>query len=440
MTTTGTRRLSTAVLGVLLLVVSVLVGCSSDDGDSAGPNRAREATTSSGPRSATTTTGPTGSPSGSGGSSGAAAEEITGSSGDALYANLPAEATGPPGRLVRYQKLPGVELAGATAYRILYVSRSVQDDPIFVSGVAVVPPGDAPKGGRRLLTLTHGTTGIADQCAPSRNPGGTELALTGPFIRAGYLVAQTDYEGLGTPGRHPYLVGESEGRSAVDAIRAAKQLPDAHGGDQLGIIGYSQGGHGALWANQVASSAYGKGLDVRATVAGAPATETDIIFRAAPGMPIRGLFMMMVAGYHAAYPDADLEGILTPKGIKQLGAVDETCVGGAMGSFTDGDLIKPIDQWSPIWMRLAEENNPGQVKTPDPILIVHSKQDNLVPATLSTILLGRLCRLGQTVSRVELDKGQDHGAAAPDAYRLGFRFIQDRSAGKPAASTCPAGR
>ena len=36
------------------------------------------------------------------------------------------------------------------------------------------------------------------------------------LAKAGYAVVRTDYEGLGTPGDHPYLVGVSEGRSVLD--------------------------------------------------------------------------------------------------------------------------------------------------------------------------------------------------------------------------------
>src|SRR5690606_4921315 len=99
-----------------------------------------------------------------------------------------------------------------------------------------------------------GTTGIADECAPSRSPRASEGLLFGPATERGYLVALSDYEGLGTPGRHPYLVGESEGRSVLDAAKAAAQLPGADAGPDLAIMGYSQGGHGALWAGQLAGS------------------------------------------------------------------------------------------------------------------------------------------------------------------------------------------
>jgi hypothetical protein len=36
----------------------------------------------------------------------------------------------------------------------------------------------------------------------------------------------TDYPGLGTPGVHAYLMGESEGRAVLDSVRAARNLPD----------------------------------------------------------------------------------------------------------------------------------------------------------------------------------------------------------------------
>ena len=53
------------------------------------------------------------------------------------------------------------------------------------------------------MTFGHGTAGIADQCAPSHRKV-TEsdylAALWNGYLKAGYAVAQTDYEGLGTPG------------------------------------------------------------------------------------------------------------------------------------------------------------------------------------------------------------------------------------------------
>ena len=50
---------------------------------------------------------------------------------------------------------------------------------------------------------------------------------------------------------------------------AAASLPEAEPGEQLAIFGYSQGGHGALWAGQLAPE-WVPELDLVGTVAGAP--------------------------------------------------------------------------------------------------------------------------------------------------------------------------
>jgi len=179
------------------------------------------------------------------------------------------------GSLLRYQPIDDLDVNGATAWRIMYVSESLEGEPIVVTGTALVPPGEAPTGGRPVLTIAHGTSGIADECAPSKHPAATELSLMGPFVDAGYLVVLSDYEGLGTPGRHPYLVGESEGWGVIDGALAARELPDADTGDQLSIFGYSQGGHGALFAGQLAAD-WAPDYELVGTVAGAPATELPV--------------------------------------------------------------------------------------------------------------------------------------------------------------------
>ncbi|MGH9228493.1 MAG: lipase family protein, partial [Acidimicrobiales bacterium] len=102
------------------------------------------------------------------------------------------------GTLVRYQPVDDLDVGGATAWRMMYVSESLEGEPIVVTGTALVPAGEAPAAGRPVLTIAHGTSGIADECAPSKQPQATELSLMGPFVDAGYLVVLSDYEGLGT--------------------------------------------------------------------------------------------------------------------------------------------------------------------------------------------------------------------------------------------------
>ena len=98
-----------------------------------------------------------------------------------------------------------------------------------VSGVVSVPKGKKPKGGWPVISYDHGTTGIADVCAPSRDSddnGASQLVrlpAAQPLAEGGLALVRTDYQGLGTPGDHQYLGGPDEGRGTLDIVRAAPQ-------------------------------------------------------------------------------------------------------------------------------------------------------------------------------------------------------------------------
>ncbi|HET6950793.1 MAG TPA: lipase family protein [Acidimicrobiales bacterium] len=408
-------RPSPGVLAAAAVTVALLAGCS-DGAESSGgagkPEAAAEA-------EATTSL-----------------ETFTGADFYAVPDPLP---EGEHGTLIRYRPHPDLAVDGATSYLVMYLSESVPGDPIAVTGTVSVPDTPAPDGGRPIVSLAHGTTGIADECAPSRNSGGAGSLGLGLFTQQGYIVANTDYEGMGTPGRHPYLVGESEGRSVLDAALAARQLPDADAGTALGIFGYSQGGHGALWAGELAAE-WAPDLDLVGTAAGAPATELPLILGAGASRGVAGFVYMMVAGLHAAYPDAPLSALLTPEGEAALDTVDQGCTAQVLGAFAGRDsstLFQPGGPQAEPWATLAAENNPGTVATEAPILLVNSAADDVVPNALVDLLYQRMCGEGQVVERRVYELGQGHGAAAPGAYQDAVAWLEGRFGGTEPTSTCP---
>src|SRR3984957_9945543 len=178
-----------------------------------------------------------------------------------FYRAPASEATGAPGTLVRQEIIDGAPL-GATTYRVLYRSTGLDNKPLLVSGVVIVPPGDPPPGGRPIVAWAHPTSGVVPRCAPS-------LAIflfeqiqgLRSFVRDGYVVAATDYPGLGTEGPHPYLVGTSEARAVIDSVRVAGSLPGAGGGKKFVVWGHSQGGHAALFTGIIAKT-YAPELDL----------------------------------------------------------------------------------------------------------------------------------------------------------------------------------
>ena len=159
-----------------------------------------------------------------------------------FYKDFDSKLNGLSGTLIRQEPRTGAPL-DALAYGVLYRSTGLKGEPIAVSGAIIISAGQPPPGGRPIVAWAHPTTGIVPRCAPS-------LALflfqqiqgLREMMRRGYIVAATDYPGLGTPGPHPYLVGESEGRAVLDSVRAARALVSAEANNQAAFWGHSQGG------------------------------------------------------------------------------------------------------------------------------------------------------------------------------------------------------
>ena len=96
------------------------------------------------------------------------------------------------------------------------------------------------------------------------------------------IVVATDYQGLGTPGIHPYLVGQSEAQGVLDAARAARNLEGRAASNTVVVIGYSQGGQAALFAGQIAQS-YAPELYLAGVVAIGPVTSVTELAPTVPG-------------------------------------------------------------------------------------------------------------------------------------------------------------
>lgn len=95
---------------------------------------------------------------------------------------------------------PVATLKGAAKdLTVTYLTKGVGGKLVPVTGTVAFPKGAAPKGGWPVLNWAHGSTGIADTCAPSIR-GKRELVhpMLLKLLKAGFVVVRTDYEGLGT--------------------------------------------------------------------------------------------------------------------------------------------------------------------------------------------------------------------------------------------------
>lgn len=339
-----------------------------------------------------------------------------------------------PGTLIKSEAVDVPGLNGAMS-RVMYHSTTLAGADIAVTGLILVPKGTAPSGGWPVITWAHGTTGIADICAPSLKPGDF-VQLANGLLDAGYLVVATDYEGLGTPGLHPYIVGESEARGVLDIVRMAQSFPAANASKRYVVWGHSQGGHAAMFAGHIAKS-YAPDIELVADVAGAPPSQLLLVNAALQQSPYKHYIAMVAAAMNAAYGNqkANLDEVLTPDGIAFLSNMESKCSGdlGKAAAGLDFTKLQKADPASiPSWNQLLKDNDPGTFTAPIPVplLIIHGGNDEQIPVVSSAALFDQLCKIGQVEQRWVF-AGQSHAGVIAPSYPSMLTWIGDRFAGKP---------
>jgi pimeloyl-ACP methyl ester carboxylesterase len=367
----------------------------------------------------------------------AGAEVRKGPKGDAFY-TPPANASGKHGTLIWTQRQTGKDaLAGKRSKLLLYRSTAVDGSPISVSGSVAVPKGKAPKGGWPVISYAHGTTGIADGCAPTRGyDAGKLVSYAYPLIRswlkAGYAVVRTDYDGLGTPGVHGYLVGATEGRSVLDAVRAArKAVPKLS--KRLVVAGHSQGGHAALFAAALAPS-WTPDLKLRGTVAFAPASHLGEQFPlttqiSTPGGGLGSIVGLGLRSVATVAPTVGVDGLLTPEAAALFPQTETLCLDRLSRSDSFGGL--PLNQLfrsgadlAPL-LAVVSANDPETLRPKIPIRVEQGVDDGTVFKTFTDQLVSEYQADGVNVT-YKTYPGVDHAGVVKAGAGSAAKFIRSR--------------
>jgi pimeloyl-ACP methyl ester carboxylesterase len=347
-----------------------------------------------------------------------------GPAGDAFY-TPPALTPGQHGDLIWARPVTNQSALPSAAenWLLLYRSTDVAGKPLAVSGTVAIPSGTPPAGGWPVISWTHGTTGIADICAPSRNgpdyPARDYVNLMSAsldlWLQRGYAVVQTDYQGLGTPGTHPYLVGDSEARGAIDMVFAARQLNPSLSKNWL-VMGHSQGGQAAIYTAARAPD-YGQGLNLKGAIAIAPASHLSALVaysQAHPDSNANGFGALMTIGIGAAAPGLDTNAMLTAEGKKRIRLVEERCVGGLSApdawSLKTSELVNANADYAAFNGALASLADTENTRPQVPLLVLQADNDEVVPAPLTSKMVTRFKTLGVDVQARNYKIG-DKGAA-----------------------------
>jgi pimeloyl-ACP methyl ester carboxylesterase len=358
----------------------------------------------------------------------------TGPGGTAFYKS-PGHLSGKShGGLIWVHKQTGSGALKPAAYNDLVLYRSIGEDgkPIAVSGAVAVPRGKPPKGGWPILTWAHGTTGIADICAPTRAPAAVQYVKPdlGDFLKAGFAVVSTDYQGLGTPGTHLYLIGKEEGRSVLDIVRAARQL-DPRLGKRVVIAGHSQGGHAALWAAALAPK-WTPELKLEGTIAYAPASHIETqarVFTSLQTTALSGLASLIFRGIDAAHPALNLTSLLTPHAAALYPKTLTQCLPtlgrpSEFGSVMPSNFFRSGVDLNPAY-KLLGENDPEHLKIHTPLYIAQGEADQTVFPAFTDQLDAALTAAGTKIDYKKYP-GISHGGIVTAAIKDTLAWARSR--------------
>jgi hypothetical protein len=272
-----------------------------------------------------------------------------------------------PGHVLRIYPQIGGASSNAKAYRILYRSTGSGGEPIAVSGTVIFPAGPAPREGCNIIACAHYTTGVAQRCAPTLLPDLSDtIAGLDDMLAHGYVVVATDYEGLGVPGVHPYLVGVSEAHVVLDSVRAARELPATQATNRFAVWGHSQGGHAALFTGELAGQ-YAPELKLVGVAAAAPATYLVDLFKADRGtIGGNSLTAMALLSWSQVYR-LPLDGVLGANAVAPFELVASSCIQSIAELLKLSQVEKPLQRiflkadptTLPVWREIMERNTPG---------------------------------------------------------------------------------
>lgn len=386
------------------------------------------------------------------------------------------------GKLIKVEKIE-TSVANAEAWKIAYVSSDLLGNKTLATGIIVSPIGTTPTNGRPIVAWAHGTTGTAQTCGPSQllNPAqplnqyylmkGNSWSDFGipaiePFIKAGYVIVATDYQGLGGGGKHQYTVSVTQAQDVINSIRAATQLEKAGAGSKAIIYGWSQGGGATIAAAGLvdyvqAQNTVNNKIQLLGFVAMAPYDVAAVLPADIKTSEQASIYLQKLAdifsanvfnfthyaqnlwGMVAAFPQLSLDDVLTPEGVKVVNDVmQRKCMHVASDTInfayskTYKALLKKNINNAMEWVDANRKASVASIKPMAPVIIYWGTDDTTVPPLMGKLYYEQMCKLGGNLTRVQLPGNQSHFTTPGSAEPLYVKWVADRFADVSAPNGC----
>lgn len=382
-----------------------------------------------------------------------AAPIAAGPAGDAFYIPPSPLPPGARGSVIWTRPLDGTMALPSAASNslLLYRSSGAKGGSVAVSGTLSIPRGTPPKDGWPVIVWSHGTTGLAPACAPSRDTDNgpehdyiaTIRTLLDGFVKKGYAIVATDYEGLGVPGDHPFLQGVPTGRDALDMLRAGREVEPKLGTDYA-VVGHSQGGQVDLFAASLGPS-YVPEFKLLGNVAFAPGSHImdrlKLVTTSAKNELSLPYVLYTLQSYARSNSAIDLKHILTPTALSHLPDLMQGCMTHALTTgywstaIAKDQFVRRPDLRA--FKVMARRNEPGQLRIKAPTMIVQGRDDVTVMPEATDDLARQVCARGNRLEYLPVP-GADHDGSMSKGGADALAWIDARFKGIEAASNCKA--
>jgi pimeloyl-ACP methyl ester carboxylesterase len=348
-----------------------------------------------------------------------------------------------PGTLLRSEQLSGAPVPqGGQAWRIEYAT-SAPDGSAANAVATVLASANRPAGPMPVIAWTHGAVGLVQRCLPSATDPWKEIPALDEVVARGWIVVATDYQ-VNSDGVHPFLIGEGEARSTLDAVRAVRQMPDLRVDNRTVVWGHSQGGHAALWTGIIGPT-YAPDLPISGIVAISPVTGlVSLLNRQGESSVAPILGSWLAAAYSSYYPDVDYGSIVTTTAQEAGKELAQRCPSDPLDGIATGLILRDLGD-EPLLVvpppdsfrnRLLENEPDGPIAAP--VVIAQGLADVIVVPQVTAGFVAARCAAGDAISYWQLP-GQDHlglvqpGSPVEDPL---ITWTAERFAGNAPVGTC----
>lgn len=345
-----------------------------------------------------------------------------------------------PGQLITIRESTRNKLPDAGEnYFVSYLAPTPTGGEAVLYGQISLPKSPPPEGGYPVISWGNGTTGNAPQCAPSI-VSSYAVEYLNEWVKRGYAVVRTDYEGWGADGPRLELNGKSNADAMGYLVAAAHELTDQLSDDWI-AIGHSLGGGAALWT---ASQSYKYNLKGAIALAPVGPGVLEFIDGIMQGKPIGHFTQQFVSvtllGAQATDPSIDIDRLATGEMKPQLEAMrDSACLGDPVfmnfPHLQPGEYLKPGEDYDKL-VSFLKAQDPSSLKLNVPVLIAQGTDDEttVTPSTTEK-MVSSLCASDATVD-YKVYKAADHRGVITASSMDAFQFAETVFSGKTPKSTC----